>query len=159
MPRRGSRKDDRRMLLGLAKTLGISQRRIKRDGCDDWIIGGRRGHIATDGVSFYAYVRGRSPRHWNAAKRILRFLSVSLDGDEEGIFNFCETQTGEQAAQIRKVLGIRKAPQLTQQQRSSRRSNLAPKNGAVSSEIIGVGTASATRPTEQPKNAKNRTNF
>jgi hypothetical protein len=155
---RESRKLDRVFMLELARALGVSERRIKRDGCGDWNIVARRGHIATDGTSSYAYLRLESSRRWKAAKRILRFLSVSQDGDNEGIFHIREMPTAAQAVTIRKALGLRKAPLLTDEQRASRRLNLAPNNQPVSSEIVYLVEVFATKPPDDAQNAKNRAN-
>jgi hypothetical protein len=151
---RASRKFDRLFILELARVLRISKRRIKKDKCGDWNVVARRGLIATDGVSFYAYLRLGSPRRWKAAKRALGFLSVTQDGDYEGIFLIRGMPTTEQAASIRKVLGLRKAPLLTLQQRSFRRLNFASNSGAVSSEIVGVGRSPGTNPTTNSKMKK-----
>jgi hypothetical protein len=94
-------------------------------------------------VSFYVYVRVRSPRRWKGVKRTLRFLCVTQDGDDEGIFVLRAMPTSEQAVNIRKVLGLRKAPVLTDEQRACRRLNLAPRNGAVSSDFTDVIGATA----------------
>jgi hypothetical protein len=136
MSRRASRKEDRLIILDIAKILGVSKRRIKKDGCGDWIIEARRGYVATDGSSIYLYVRSGSSRRWKAAKRSLQFLSARQDGDDEGIFCVQHWLTVEETAAIRKVLGLRKAPVLTDEQRSSRCLNLAPKKRAVSSGIV-----------------------
>jgi hypothetical protein len=148
---RASRKADRLFILELATALSVSERLVKRDRCGDWNIVARRGHVATDGVSFYAYVRVRSPRRWKGAKRTLGFLCATQDGDDEGIFILREMPTAEQAATIRKVLGMRKAPVLTDEQRASRRLNLAPKSRAVSSDFIDVVGAPATNPADEPQ--------
>jgi hypothetical protein len=149
---RASRKADRLFILELAIALSVSQRRVKRDRCGDWNVVGRRGHVATDGVSFYAYLRVRSPRRWKGAKRTLDFLCVTQDGDNEGVFILREIPTAEEAAAIRKVLGMRKAPALSPEQRASvvRRSNLLPRNHAISGDFVDTAGLPATTPVAKP---------
>jgi len=156
---RASRKADRPFILELTNALCVSPRNVQKDECGDWIIVARRGHVATDLLAFYAYVRARSPRHWKAVKRKLHFLCVTQDGDDEGIFILREMPTSGQAATIRKVLGIRRALALTDEQRASRRFNLAPKNRAVSIDLADVLKVPATNPVDEPLNEENRTNY
>jgi hypothetical protein len=131
MTARANRKADRISLLQLTNALRVSQGRIKKDACSDWNIFARRGHISTDGTGcFYIYVQFGSPRLWTFTKRKLEFFTVSQDGDDEGILMMREVSTTEQAAVIRKVLGLRKAPSLTTEQREmiSRRLKKPPIN-------------------------------
>jgi hypothetical protein len=119
MKARTSRKADRILLIELAKALNVSRRRIKRDTCSDPNIFAIRGHISTDSTSFYLYVQVKTPRRWEITKRALNFLSVTQDGDDEGIFILHEMPTTQQAAVIRKVLGLRKAPSLKKEEREA----------------------------------------
>jgi hypothetical protein len=153
MTARSSRKADRILLLGLAKSLIVSRGRLERDACGDWIISARRGHISTDGFSSYAYLALGSPRRWEFAKQALKFLSVTQDGDNEGIFIMRDIPTAEQAAVIRKVLGLRKAPILTEQQRETvtSRLNLPRRNGGVSEGLFYVSNEPATLAAEPQK--------
>jgi hypothetical protein len=157
MTARSSRKVDRILLLGLAERLTVSRGRLERDGCGDWIISARRGHISTDGSNFYAYLEFKTPRRWEFAKRTLNFLIVTQDGENEGIFIMRETLTPEHAAAIRKTLGLRKSPILTDQQKQTitSRLNLPPRNGAVSDSSINVSdepTTSAAEPRIEENN-------
>jgi hypothetical protein len=116
---RSSRKADRDAMRALAQALEVSLRRFGRDACGDWNLRGRRGHFSTDGQTFYVYLKLPSPRRWEFAKRKLHFLFVTQDGDEEGIFKLKQLPTTVQAVVMRKVLGFRKAPTLTEQQRQA----------------------------------------
>jgi hypothetical protein len=156
MTARSSRKADRTCLVDFATALNVSRRRLKRDTCDDWIISARRGHFSTDGLSFYIYLKLKTPRRWEFAKQTLQFLTVSQDGDNEGIFIIRDIPTTEQAAVIRKVLGLRKAPNLTEKQRQTIRSrlNLPRRNDYESHGFIYDLTVTGTLPAVEHENVK-----
>jgi hypothetical protein len=108
-----NRKADRDLLIALTASLCVSQGRLRRDLCGDWVITGTRGHILTDGISAFAYFPAGTARRWERAKRILNFMTVTQDGDDEGILKLLETPTPAQAGAIRKLLGLRKASPLS----------------------------------------------
>jgi len=121
MSTRTNRKADRESLIALTEALQVSKSNLRRDSCGDWNIIGRRGHISTDGVWQYVYLQPGSRRKWEAAKRILAFLIVTQDGDDEGVLKIAGTPTPEQAGLLRKHLGLRKTSPLTKEQRATLR--------------------------------------
>jgi len=112
-----NRKADRELLLALTESLSVSQGRLRRDPCGDWIIGGSRGHVLTDGINAFAYLPAGTARRWEKAKRVLSFMAVTQDGDTEGILKLRAMPTSPQAAVLRKVIGLRKVSLLTDEQR------------------------------------------
>jgi hypothetical protein len=66
-----NRKPDRDLLLGFVAALLVSKANLRRDPCGDWNIFGRRGHISSDGVGAYVYLRPGTKRTWENAKRAL----------------------------------------------------------------------------------------
>jgi hypothetical protein len=80
-----NRRADRELLLALCEALSISKGRIRRDPCGDWIIEGLRGHILTDGVDAFAFIAAGTARRWERTKRVLNFMTMIQNGDEEGI--------------------------------------------------------------------------
>jgi hypothetical protein len=100
----------------------------------------RRGQISTDGVRFYVYVQTDTKRRWEKTKRTLNFMAISQDGDVEGIFTFEGLPTADQATIIRKVLGLRRAMPLTDEQRVdlARRFDSALSKSPLSEQIIDV---------------------
>jgi hypothetical protein len=143
---RVSRKQDRKLMLGLAKSLSVSSSKVKRDGCGDWIISSRHGQISTDGAVFYVYLRSFSGRHWTFVKRKLCFLLISQDGDDEGVLKMVDIPGSDQAAIVRRTLRLRKTPQLTEEQRRSlvARLNLPFRKRDASSNYIEVPEVPAT---------------
>jgi hypothetical protein len=116
---RTNRKADRDLLTALTESLRVSKGRLRRDPCGDWVIVGTRGHFLTDGISAFAYVPAGTARRWEKAKRILNFMAVTQDGDEEGILKLLEMPTTAQAAALRKLLGLRKASPLSHERRAA----------------------------------------
>jgi len=114
-----NRKADRELLMTLTGCLSVSQGRIRRDPCGDWVIEGLRGHILTEGANAFAYLPAGTARRWNRAKQTLHFMTVTQDGDEEGILKLLEMPTAEQAGTLRKLLGLRKASPLTDERRAA----------------------------------------
>lgn len=108
----------RKALLLLAKNLGSRDRALRRDECGDWRIEGRKGHIYAvprdNDAKQFSYLiifsgGSASSRVWNHAKRMLGgFARLTLDGDFEGAFLLDQRPSFEQAAAIRKELGIPK---------------------------------------------------
>jgi hypothetical protein len=121
MTARTDRKPDRDLLLGLVDVLSVSRGNLLRDPCGDWNLVGRRGHIFTDAVSIYAYVPAGTARRWTNVKRALGFMVVTLDGDDEGILKMDGLPSPDQAAALRKVLGLRKSAPLTPERREALR--------------------------------------
>jgi hypothetical protein len=96
--------------MALLSALGGSGRALRRDECGDWAIIGKRGSIHTwgDGKTWVLYTACDSPRHWTATKKRLAFCEVRQDGDDEGCFRLHQLPSREQAAAIRRAVGIYK---------------------------------------------------
>jgi hypothetical protein len=147
-----NRKPDRVLLLVIVAALRVSKANLRRDPCGDWNIVRRRdrrrghiwidgvgGHIATDGVWYYVHLRLPTKRKWENAKRKLNFLTVTQDGDDEGVLKMSDLHTAEQAKIIRRLLGLRKLATLNGKQRAAlRRSSFARDKTPVSEQIIDV---------------------
>jgi hypothetical protein len=103
-------KADRDVLRGLLLVLDVSKRTLRRDECGAWCIRGHRGHVYTwgPGGGWLLFCDGHSPRKWSAIKRRLHFCKVTQDGDTEGCLRLFHLPTPEQAAAIRKALGLRR---------------------------------------------------
>ena len=139
MAQTSSRKPDRDLLLGIVAALRVSKANLRRDSCGDWNIFGRAGHISTDGVGQYVYLRLGTKRKWESAKRTLSFLTVTQDGDDEGVLKMGHRPTADQAEIIRKLLGLRKVAPLTDGQRATlHRFSFARDKTPVSEQIIDV---------------------
>jgi hypothetical protein len=161
MTARSDRKPDRDLLLGLLDALSVSRNNMRRDPCGDWTIVGRRGHILTDAASIYAYVSAGTARRWTSAKRALSFMVVSQDGDDEGILKMDGMPSPDQAAALRKVLGLRKSAPLTPERREALRQVGRPfvfivAKTPISRAIIDLPEVSATHPASQPQTAPAR---
>jgi hypothetical protein len=140
-----NRKADRELLMALTGCLSVSQGRLRRDPCGDWVIVGRRGHFLTDGVNAFAYLPAGTARRWERAKRILNFMTVTQDGDGEGILKLLEMPTPEQAEALRKLLGLNKASPLSDERRASLASaGFLQANRPVQAGFIASGQVAAT---------------
>jgi hypothetical protein len=145
-----SRRADRELLITLVAALSVSQGRLHRDPCGDWIVVGTRGHFLTDGIAAFAYLPFETARRWERAKRVLSFMTPTQDGDTEGVLKLLEMPTADQAAIIRKLLGLRKVTPLTDEQRASllSRTNFTACKPPVSTGFIASGRVAATYPPE-----------
>jgi hypothetical protein len=77
------------------------------DECGDWTISGSRGEIRACDGTFYVYVRCRSVRHWNHAKKqFAGFATVHQDGDDEGVLLLTRMPNADEAATIRGYVGL-----------------------------------------------------
>ena len=139
--------------MALTASLCVSQGRIRRDLCGDWIIVGLRGHILTDGVSAFAYTPAGTARRWAKAKRVLSFMAVTQDGDDEGILRLDGMPTPEQAKIIRKLLGLRQRTELSEAGRAELKNRFkSPSQRGGSDGLIDVAEDAPTNPgdTENP---------
>jgi hypothetical protein len=153
---RTNRTADRHLLIRLAESLSVSQGRIRRDLCGDWVIVGTRGHVLTDGTAAFAYLPAGTARRWEKAKSILNFLSPTQDGDTEGILRLDGMPTPEQAKVIRKLLGFRPRTELSEADRAELKNRFkTPSQRAVSGDFIASGGAAATTP---PRDTQTSTN-
>ena len=85
---RQEEQDDRAQQERLVDALDVSPSQLGRDDCGWWVVRGRQGSIQTwgDGKRWVAYVICRSKQHWTFTKKRLSFMSVTQDGDDEGVF-------------------------------------------------------------------------
>jgi hypothetical protein len=149
-----SRKADRELLVRLAEALSVSQGRLRRDPCGDWIIGGSRGHILTDGINAFAYLPGGTVRRWERAKRTLNFMRPTQDGDTEGILKLQAMPTATQAEALRKLLGLRKASPLSDERRAALVSVGFPQaKPALQAGFIASGGVAAANAPSSTENA------
>jgi hypothetical protein len=153
-----NRKADRELLLALTESLRVSQGRLHRDPCGDWNVVGTRGHALADGTTVFVYIKLKTSRRWVKTKRTLAFMTVTQDGDDEGILKFDGMPTADQAAMLRKVIGLRKVTPLTDEQRCTlaSRFDLVRSKPAVSDGSIDLPEVAATRPASQPQTAPAR---
>jgi hypothetical protein len=93
----------------LLTALDATARALKRDGCRDWAIKGKRGRIYADGSGFLIVVStGNSIRLWANTKRKLGFCRVTQDGDDEGCLHLDHLPTPAEADLIRHALRIKR---------------------------------------------------
>jgi hypothetical protein len=106
--------EDKRYLTELLDHLDVSSSRLKRDGCLDWNIVGRKGHIFTDTVYWYAFVNETTKRKWSSIKHKLSFMELNQDGDDEGILKLERMPSYEEAEVIREIIGLNKRPAMSE---------------------------------------------
>ena len=111
----------RAALLEFAAALGSADNALRRDECNDWRIGGSRGHVyavpglvtAPNTPGFQIFISTQSNQAWTWAKKALAFATLSLDCDDEGFLFLDRLPTVEEAASIREYTGIRKRQELS----------------------------------------------
>jgi hypothetical protein len=109
-------------LTALLASLDASDTALKRDVIPrgDHAIHGKAGHIYPDGAGYLLYVSaGESTVKWKHLKHRLSFCRVKQDGDAEGCLHLYHLPTADQAAAIRKALGIRQRRHITAEQSAS----------------------------------------
>ena len=119
-------------LLAFAAALNSSPMALRRDGCGDWSVNGRHGHVyAIPGTldepgreGFLLYCADGSVRRWGATKKALGFARVTQDGAEEGLFFLDRLPTAAEAEVIRDRLGVRKRRDISDEQRAALRERL-----------------------------------
>jgi hypothetical protein len=105
--------DDRACLELMREALNAAHNAVRLDECRLWTVRGSRGYVSTwgDGQTWMLAVGSKTPRHWTFAKqRIAAFpglAQVTQDGDEEGVLRLMRLPTPEEAAEIRRLAGIR----------------------------------------------------
>ncbi|MGY2907037.1 hypothetical protein [Bradyrhizobium sp. URHC0002] len=143
-PPRAPHKADRDLLLRLVTPLSVSKTRLRRDGCGDWNIVGRRGHISTDGTAMYVYLACKTMRRWEAAKSALS-LTVVQDGDLEGIVLLHDLPSESLAETLRRLLGLRKSVRPSDKQRATlARFQFRRDKVGVSSRFSAIAEGAAT---------------
>lgn len=117
---------DKIYLKAVLGCLKISQERIRKDECGDYIVQGRNGKIYTVGPYWYIYYDAQTPKKWTNVKKKLTWMHLQNDGDWEGIFRADYPPSPEQAEVVRKLLVIRKSTELTDEQRAVVKNRLNP---------------------------------
>lgn len=104
--------DEREHLKTLQIALEAASTTLRRPYCREWLgdyqINGKRGHVLSDGNSFYFYHFAHSKLAWTWAKRAFSFGILTQDGDDEGIFKLNRLPSEIEAKTIRKYLRIQR---------------------------------------------------
>ena len=133
----------RAALFDLVKLLTSRDAALRRDECGEWRIDGRGGHVYAvpgtlddrDRPGFMIHVlsekleRGTvdrwTPQGWTYAKRALSFARLIQDGDLEGVFFLDRLPSPDEAARIRRYCGIPKKRELSEEEVSRLRRQIA----------------------------------
>jgi hypothetical protein len=100
---------ERSKLETLLTALDASPRALRKDGCGDWIIRGKHGHIAADGEGWLIVVAtDESSRRWTNVKRRLSFCRITQDGDDEGCLHLDRLPTIAEADLIRDAIHVKR---------------------------------------------------
>ena len=95
-------------LAKLLTALNGAMNALRRDECGDPTIFGSRGHIRACDGTFYVYLECRSVRAWNSAKgQLASFSMVHQDGGQEGILILARMPDANEAATLRRYVGLR----------------------------------------------------
>jgi hypothetical protein len=100
---------DKAKLQTMLVALDAAHSQLRLDSCRTWTIRGKRGYLATwgNGVRWLIYCAPGSARKWNRIRQALSPLGrCTQDGDDEGIIRIDRLPTHEQAALIRKAIGL-----------------------------------------------------
>jgi hypothetical protein len=109
---------DKLSMQALLDALGGASTALRVDDCGAWTICGRHGHVYSngrpdDGWLIVVMNRSGSVRRWASDKqRLAGFTTATQDGDAEGVLWLRSLPNLSQAAAIRHVIGLRKAPAL-----------------------------------------------
>jgi hypothetical protein len=96
---------ERAHLESLLNALDASPRALRRDGCGDWMIRGKHGHILADSKGYLITVAtDESSRRWNSVKKRLSFCRITQDGDDEGCLHLDRLPTRAEADLIRDAI-------------------------------------------------------
>jgi hypothetical protein len=108
---------DRKQLELLLAVVNGAMRAMRRDECGDPTIIGSRGTIRACDAVFYVYIASGSVRAWTAAKkRLAAFTTVHQDGDDEGILVLSRMPDEDEAATLRKYIGLRQTRDIPPEQ-------------------------------------------
>ena len=153
---------DRALMRELLKALDGSNRALRLDECGAWRITGKHGHFYTwgDGMTWLLFCDPGSPRKWtNIKKSLSPFCRVTQNGDMEGCLRLLARPTPEQAALIRRAIGLKRrkrhagnAITLNLIRSASRRGVSAP----PLSEGIVAGTSRSSGSDRSKNDAKRR---
>lgn len=117
MRAQADRSEDKRYLKDLSDSLSTSYNRIRLDECGDWNIFGKRGKISTETKYWYLFLSPETKRHWSNVKNRLKFMTVHIDGDDEGILKLSRMPTEKEAEKVRKELQMRKRTEMSDAER------------------------------------------
>jgi hypothetical protein len=107
--------------------------KYKRDGTpltgiDRAVIHGKNGYIyddETEQTKTHVFIKNQSPEKWPSMKKKLSFMRLAEDEDMTGgHFTLKGDPTPAQAAAIRKTVGLKKRPALTDEHRAGLRKRL-----------------------------------
>ena len=117
---------DKALLTNLKEVLGASNNALRRSPSGLWVLRGRHGYISTwgDKSSWGLTIEAHSPRKWTNVKRKLAFLTLTQDGDQEGVFHLTRFPAPEQVELIREAVGLRKRPFLSDDRLAEMRGRL-----------------------------------
>jgi hypothetical protein len=104
---------DRAHLQIMLVALDAAHSQLRLDACRTWTIQGKHGYLATwvDGKRWFFYCSPGSARKWGNIRRALSPLGgCTQDGDDEDIIRIDQLPNPEQAAAIRKAIGLIKRP-------------------------------------------------
>jgi hypothetical protein len=111
----------REALIPFAAALRSAATAFRRDQCGDPWISGARGHVHAVPGGFQLYCVCETKQAWTWAKKGLAFAKASQDGDEEGMLFMDRLPTSDEAEIIRRYLGIRPKPEVSDQEAERRR--------------------------------------
>ena len=116
----------RAALNRLATALNCSPSALRRDGCGDPAIVGKRGHVYAvpdaNGFGYWIYHVAGSARAWTNAKKEMAFAELRNDGHDEGAWLLPRLPSPAEAEVIRSRLSISQAGRLVR-----RRHGAAPR--------------------------------
>jgi hypothetical protein len=102
---------ERAHLEALLNALDASSRALRRDGCGDWHIKGKRGHILADGKGWLIVATDESIRRWTNVKRRLSFCRITQDGDDDGCLHLDRLPSAAEAELIRDAVHVKRKRQ------------------------------------------------
>jgi hypothetical protein len=118
----GLRARDRDELSTLLGVLHGAMNTLRRDACGDPTIAGSRGHICACDGTFHVYVQCQSAKAWTYAKKQLAgFADVHQDGDDEGILLLTRMPNADEAATLRRYIGLRQTREMSPERAQSLR--------------------------------------
>jgi hypothetical protein len=126
---------DMSLLELLADKPEISKQNVGYDGK----IVGRNGHIKSEGVSWFLHTDAHSKRHLTETNKKLSFME--LIGNAQ--FTLDRMPTVEEAAIIRKVVGLKKRPTMTNERRKSLQEHAAAIRGGPPAKVPSEQATSA----------------
>jgi hypothetical protein len=102
------RAQDRAELVTLLTAVNGAMNSVRRDDCGDWIIAGSRGTIRACNGKYLVYIPSGSAMAWTYAKKQLAsFTTPHQDGDDEGILTLSRMPDENEAATLRRYIGLR----------------------------------------------------